>query len=100
MAANSPQRAMVCAWLASHSDLDLAFFELDQNGDGFVSSFELGRGVKNATLCEAIIAMADTDHDGKIGLAEFLELGKVLQVKRRLTAHIAMIHDCVILERP
>lgn len=79
----------------------MTFTVLDKNGDGFVSASELKRGTRWAegdmgplafydsdALCEAMIAMADTDNDGKISLAEFEELGGVLQEVAALKAEV------------
>ena len=93
------QRALVRSWLSTHHDLELAFADLDVNGDGYVADWELTNGSRQSAFgtkdgyygdptCEAIMAMADTDGDGKISLAEFLQLGAVLQEVAALRAEL------------
>jgi hypothetical protein len=61
---------------------------------GFVSAFELSRGVDSATggrlstaIVHAIMEMADTDRDGKISPAELMQLGALLQASHGRVCH-------------
>ena len=47
-----------------------------------------GPRAERPALCAAIMAMADTDGDGLISLAEFLQLGGVLQDVAALKAEL------------
>jgi Ca2+-binding EF-hand superfamily protein len=66
---------------------------LDVNGDGKLSKAELLalagqvpadfssrlRRLPQTSVCEAMLAMGDVDHDGEISLQEFLELGETMR---------------------
>ena len=41
--------------------------------------------------CAAIMALADTDHDGKIALAELYHLGELLQGNEQLKAELRVV---------
>jgi actin-related protein len=72
------QRKLVRGWLEGCGDLQAVFNRLDANGDGAISAAELqGLGAPPA-LCAAIMAVADTDHDGSISLPELYSLGELL----------------------
>ena len=78
-------RSHVRSWLENCGDLYATFTRLYTNGDGnpTVHVGELGALANNGEVEKsttvAIMTMANTDQDGKISLAEFLELGRVLQ---------------------
>lgn len=84
---SADQRELVRRWLRAANDgghRDDAFRQLDINGDGFVTLPELKEAVKYQApewqnLPEALLAMADTDNDGKISISEFQALGKIVQ---------------------
>ena len=101
--ASDAQRELVRWFFAEESRMgsgvtDDKFRSLDANGDGFLTRDELlpalgatlrawgNYGTTGLRITEAVIAMADTDHDGKVSLAEFLALGKVLQEVAALKA--------------
>ena len=101
--ASDAQRELVRWFFAEESRMgsgvtDDKFRSLDANGDGFLTRDELlpalgatlrawgNYGTTGLRITEAVIAMADTEHDGKVSLAEFLALGKVLQEVATLKA--------------
>ena len=85
-----------------------SFIRLDTNGDGILTAGELGAladsGEVEKSTIVAIMAMADTDQDGMISLAEFLELGRVLQevaeMKVAVLGGVSAPVSCASIETP
>jgi len=72
-------QALVARWLATFSDMDRMFAQLDYNGDGFVTCSELERAVSKfgtpwRHLPAALLAVGDHDSDGQLSLTEFCGL--------------------------
>ena len=53
------------------------FARVDVNGDGLVTADELEQAGCSGAIIEELLALGDTDHDGKISLGEFLELAQL-----------------------
>jgi hypothetical protein len=89
------QRKRVKGWLTRCGDLTEAFRRLDTNGDGLISANELrvlaDTGEIYQSTVKAIIALADTDNDGNISLAELLQLGTVLQENEKLKSELGVV---------
>ena len=84
LSAPSAYRDIVTAWLSSISDVGYQFATMDINGDGVLTLAELQAviapfGPQWALLPEALMAMGDRDGNGCISLAEFHQLGQLLQ---------------------
>eukprot|EP01043_Picozoa_sp_COSAG02_P072491 COSAG02_NODE_13684_length_1362_cov_1.985748_1_plen_419_part_01 len=69
--------------LMGHASGDQAFKEFDTNGDGLLTREEirkgfakLGEDMNDADL-ERFMALADSNHDGKIDYTEFVQTGKL-----------------------
>jgi len=78
------QRDLVMRWLMTFPDPDAEFFLIDTNHDGYVTPQELQAAVAPygpmwSALPQSLFAMADTDRNGAISLAEFRQLAIVLR---------------------
>ena len=75
---------LVMRWLMTFPDPDAEFFLIDTNHDGYVTPQELQAAVAPygpmwSALPQSLFAMADTDRNGAISLAEFRQLAIVLR---------------------
>ena len=84
LSAPSVYRDIVTTWLSTIPDVGYQFASMDINGDGVLTLAELQAviapfGPQWALLPEALMAMGDRDGNGCISLAEFYQLGQLLQ---------------------
>lgn len=84
LSAPGAYRDIVTRWLSTIPDLGYQFARMDINGDGVLTYAELQAviapfGAPWAGLAEALMAMGDRAGNGYIDLAEFQQLGQLLQ---------------------
>ena len=100
LAVGFDQRKRVKNWLTRCGDLTEKFRRLDTNGDGLISANELrvlaDTGEIYQSTVKAIIALADTDNDGNISLAELLQLGTILQENEKLKSELGVVEQASV----
>ena len=100
LAVGFDQRKRVKNWLTRCGDLTEKFRRLDTNGDGLISAHELrvlaDTGEIYQSTVKVIIALADTDNDGNISLAELLQLGTILQENEKLKSELGVVEQASV----
>ena len=95
LSAPAAYRDVVTRWLSTIPDIGYQFAQMDVNGDGVLTLQELQMviapyGAQWAALPAALMAMGDRDGNGIISLAEFLQLGQLLQWNAEMRGSLAM----------